>query len=538
MKKIIIALIVAFPMLFIGCADQLEITPPNNIIDEQILEILESGDEEQIDLILGGMANQLPNLFKQGGIKDALSDMRYSIPQGLFVMRNLVGNDIVFGTTTSNAFGGDEYQLRDFTSSSSDKNKPYWFYSWNIITNANKLLFYLQDDAIVNANVKLQDYKARALIMRAYAYNFLMENYQDAYLQGGQDKLGVMIYDTYSPTQDMKARATSEDTYTFIKKDINDAISLLTSAGIGYTANKTDLDLAVANYILARVSLLTGDWDTAIDAADSILDQYPNLMSEGIYGGKNTGTADNPVFLPETNGFLNNTVNPEVILGWPVGQASTNHNAWMNPFGMSQGGSAGLYQRIDNRLYEMIAEDDFRKDAFIGEIPFGEYTYPPDDIDGNIPSYTNLKFAATHGIGSNINDRTNVGTVTDIWMRTSEVLLMKAEALAQKGGSDNDAKDVLDILLAARTKGGSSTLTTDNYPAMAGMSALEMVQLQWRIELWGEIGHEYYNNKRWNIPVNRSDSDLHLNKGSYSVKDMTLEIPDDEMFYNDLAVQN
>ena len=84
-----------------------------------------------------------------------------------------------------------------------------------------------------------------------------------------------------------------------------------------------------------------------------------------MYGGKNTGDSKNPVFLPETNGFLNNTINPEVLLGWPVGEALTAHNAWMNPFGTSYGGAAGEYQRIDNRLYEKIDDNDYRKDVFL-----------------------------------------------------------------------------------------------------------------------------------------------------------------------------
>ena len=100
-------------------------------------------------------------------------------------------------------------------------------------------------------------------------------------------------------------------------------------------------------------------------------------MTQEMYGGKNTGTDDNPVFLPESNGFLNNTINPEVMLGWPVGEANTTHNAWMNHFGTSQGGLSGLYQRIDNRLYEKISDNDFRKDAFLGNTAFGSYIYPP-----------------------------------------------------------------------------------------------------------------------------------------------------------------
>lgn len=140
-------------------------------------------------------------------------------------------------------------------------------------------------------------------------------------------------------------------------------------------------------------------------------------------------------------------------------------------------------------------------------------------------------------MGSNISDRTQVGRVTDIYMRTSELLLMKAEAYAQQG-NDTEAKNVLNTLLAARTKEGAPTLTCDNYPAMQGLTAMQMVQLQYRIELWGEGGYEFYNNKRWNIPVDRTSSANHVNKGTYSVADMTLDIPDDEMFYNPYCEQN
>lgn len=538
MKKNNILIIVVFSILFIGCAEQLEITPPNHITDEQILKLLESGDEATIDLILGGMSNQLPLLFKTVGINQVQgSDNRYNSLLGLQVMRNLEGNDIVFATVINSSFGADEYHFRDFTSSSVDKNGPYWFYAWNIITTANKLLFYLQDDDVVNRSAKLQDYKAKSLTMRAFGYNFLMENYQDAYLHGGKDKLGIMLYDTYSPTQPTKPRSSSEETYNFIKKDLTQAVSLFNAANIGVTSQKTDIDLGIASYLLARVALWTGDWQTAIQSSDDILTQSSQLMSEDMYGGKNTGTNEDPIFLPETNGFLNNTINPEVLLGWPVGDANTLHSAWMNPFGISYGGLSGLYQRIDNRLYEKIADTDYRKDAFLGNAGFGDYAYPPNNELGYIPSYTNLKFASTHGIGSIISDRTKVGTVTDFYMRTSEVLLMKAEALAQQG-KDAEAKNMLNILLAARTKEGAPTLTCDNYPAMQGLSALQMVQLQTRIELWGEGGHEFFNNKRWNISVDRANSENHIYKGQYNVKDMTLKIPDNEMYYNPLCVQN
>ena len=67
---------------------------------------------------------------------------------------------------------------------------------------------------------------------------------------------------------------------------------------------------------------------------------------------------------------------------------------------------------------------------------------------------------------------------------------MKAEAQAQSG--QGDPKATLNILISARTNGA---LDCDSYPSMSGMSALDMVKLQTRIEMWGEHSFEFYNNR-------------------------------------------
>jgi hypothetical protein len=533
MKKYILALVAT--AIFSSCADRLEITPPNNITDEQIQKLLASGDAESIKLVMGSMANGMPQLFNFAGISGAgTADMYYS-NQGLDMMRNLEGNDMVLGDLPgmSPGVGGTEYGMDNFIATSSNKNTVYWNYAWNCINQANKMLNFLTDE-IVGTNASLMNYKARGLVVRAYGYNYLMENYQDAYLLTGKDKLGVMLYDRFSPTQASKPRATAADTYKFIKDDLAMAVRLMVDSKTGHTADLTDIDLGVANFLLARVSVWTGDWNTAITASDDILNNYPRLMSQSQYGGTNTGTATNPVYLPESNGFLNNAVNPEVILGFPVGQSKTYHNSYTNPFGEGNGGVSRAYKRIDNRLYEKMAANDYRKNNFMAE-DFGNYTYPVRSTVAFIPKYTNTKFAATHGLGS--PNKVDVGTVTCFYMRTSEVLLMKAEAQAQLG-NEAGARETLNKLLAARTRTGAPALTVDTYPSMAGLSVLQMVYLQTRIELWGEGGREFYNNKRWNIPVDRTSSANHLAKIVYPVKNMTLQIPESEMLYNPLAVQN
>jgi len=536
MKKNIIGILFLAGVLFTSCAKELEMTPANSITDEQIKEILASGNATKIDMIMGSMANNMPLQFNGSGLSGGGgADGRYYTIQGMDAMRNLEGNDIVFGNKNLTSFGADEYFLRDFITTSVDKNTYYWHHMWTVITTANKMLNFL-DDATVGSTAKLKEYKARGLVVRAYAYLYLMENYQDAYLQGGKDKLGIMLYDYYSPTQAYKARATSTETYDFIKNDLNTAIKLFTEAGVGYTtATLTDIDLSVANFLLARASLNTGDWTTATTACNAILANYPKLMGQSVYGGiNNVGTATNPEIRPETNGFLYNDKNPEVILGFPVGTALTAHNSWMNPFAEGSGGVGEGFARIDNRLYEKIDANDYRKDCFMAK-DFGDYTYPTAGTIKYIPAYTNLKFAATHGIGT--NDKKNVGTVTCYYMRSSEVLLMKAEAQAQSGDA-TAAKATLNTLLAARTRSGATALTCDTYSAMSGMTALQMVQLQTRIELWGEGGCEFFNNKRWGIAVDRTNSTNHIDKSTYAVSKMTLQIPEEEMLYNPLCVQN
>ena len=57
---------------------------------------------------------------------------------------------------------------------------------------------------------------------------------------------------------------------------------------MGYTKDDpTDIDLGVANFVLARAALCAGDWATVISACDEILAAYPTLMNESQYVGVN-----------------------------------------------------------------------------------------------------------------------------------------------------------------------------------------------------------------------------------------------------------
>ena len=524
-----------------SCYEKLNITPPNNIVDEQIEELLNSGDETQIQLVLGGMANAMPEEYRENVTG---SETRYSNTEGLQYMRNLEGNDIVFGNlVNSSTFGTLEYMLGDFITSATDKNYPYWKIAWDRIHPANKLLAYVPADKVGNSNL-MKEYRARALFIRAHGYLLLMQDYRPAMSQGNTK--GMPLYTEWNPTQEYAEYASAEATWNFILTDLKEAVQLLKEAGIGVTKdNLQDIDLAVVNYELARAALYAEDYATCISACNEVLSAYNTFMSEEQYVAQSINGYDAnglPArgedglvwFYAENSGFLCLAQNPEAILGWGTDKSIKTADGWLNIFSTGNGGEGSCFARIDDRLYDLIDPRDYRGDNFMVQA-LGNHTYPFTGNQTNIQTYSNLKFANTVGIDgtTNENPRETVGNVDEIDIRMSEVLLMKAEAEAQSGSGD--AKATLNLLLAARTRAGEPTMTCDNYASMAGMTPLQMVQLQFRIEMWGEKGLEYYNNKRWGIAVDRASSNVHWSKGNYPVANMVCQLPLNEVQYNPYA---
>ncbi len=538
-----------------SCNKYLDVAPPNAITAEQIQGLMENGDEETIQKIMTSIAAPMIQYFNYVNIQyttGAAAPMVHAY-QGINWARCLQGNDVAIGYDQSqDHLAGKAYYdfTVDFTRESDYSNYAHWFGYAYAINQANLLLGYMTEEAAASKAI-YKDGRARALLVRAFSYMCLMEEYQDAYLQGGKDKLGMSLYSVYDPGQTPVARSSSEDTYKFIKKDINDAIQLITAAGTGYTAGydkSEDFDLGLANFLLARVSLWTGDYTTCISACNAIIGSKAySFIAPDNWGGRNSGSwtekdedgNTNIIILPEDNAFTALRKNPEAILAYKSQSAYAYTDIFRleNPF--CGYGAGGTMARIDDRLYNQINADDCRKDAFRQE-RIGDYKF--NSSIGLLPSYTALKFAATVGLttdGNGHTDKAGAGSAEETKFRLAEVYLMKAEA-ENASGKSSDATTTINELLKARTKPGATTLTFSNYGA--GSDLTKFIQLQWRIEMWGENGREYFNNKRWGIDVNRNGSIVHKELGkdgiTYSYKNMTCKIPDKELQTNKLCVQN
>ena len=175
MKKYLIALSLV-GLVTTSCYEKLNITPPNAITNEQVMELLKNGNDETVTTIMGAMADGLNAEFKHTGSLNGWSNEYYTYAQALDVNRSFAGNDMVLSAQPPT---GDDLAMYNFTSlrtSDNVTNEPFWIRGYDLVQAANKVFNLLTDELVeTNGNVKLKDYQGRAYLTRAYGYLFLME---------------------------------------------------------------------------------------------------------------------------------------------------------------------------------------------------------------------------------------------------------------------------------------------------------------------------------------------------------------------------
>lgn len=536
MKKYLIALS-ALAFATTSCYEKLNIAPPNNITNEMVQELLETADETTVVTILGAIADALPPHVYGSGYNTRYSNGLDHTWSGQLAMRSLTGNDIAYGylSQPENIY----YNCGNLTDPDDLEVLSFWHRAFTMTTQANKMFNVLTPE-ILEANDLpiLRDYYGRGLILRAFGYLYAMENF-------GTNSLGMPIYTTYSFDQPEQSRVSALETYDSIIRWATEADEMFEVAGVGFKAtDNSQFTRGLTNYVIARACLLAADAEgatasnylnQAIAACDRMIQSGASFMNEDQYVQKADDVPytedgkDYPIYRAESSGFMNFALNPEALygFGWQYGGGGSI---------VSYGNFLTSSCRIDDRLYDLIDPRDYRRDNFHTE--YGGLFYAAGSgsfIDAGttteVSTYWTTKFANNVGLTGEVgaNNVTQQNRADFAFVRLSEAYLMKAEAQA-KLGDDGQAQATLNTLLAARTRAGETAMTCTDYSGMQGLSTLEMVQLQTRIEMWGEKGLEWFNNRRWNIPVNRVGSTVHWNtSSSYSVENMTLPIPTEEL---------
>lgn len=126
----------------------------------------------------------------------------------------------------------------------------YWKFYYTIINNANKVLSYI--DNIPGSENYRQFVKGQALAYRAFAHFQLVQSYAVRYDAAGNNSQPGVIIRT-APSFENLPRATVEEVYAQINKDINEAIECLGKVtDPTVKQNKSHIDVWVAKGIKAR----------------------------------------------------------------------------------------------------------------------------------------------------------------------------------------------------------------------------------------------------------------------------------------------
>lgn len=544
---------IATAALFIAgvsaCSSRLDVTNPNYFTKNDIDKILQGDDVELKMKIISGMVSVLPgyininNADLNGGYSN-----QYALESNFELRRFMQSGDVVEGSSSDQGTYNQWYQnspsMTYWEANHDTQNYGYYIAPVKKIGAAIKPAMYLSDDN-VKSDPLMKGYQAQVLTMKAIGYMMLMERYTDLQDVKSETKQGWPIYKDYAYNAPIEPSSVAA-TWDTIKGYLDKAVKSFHESNIGTQGYKPGvtvdeiyaLNCAIAQYYRCRVALDMRDWNTVIDGATELLAHYPNFIKPEDYGmnqdklaqvaARNENGWCGKEFNAVENAFYNLEKNPEAIFGNARGSSSV---FWTNGgFNALKRTPSGYYQ-VDSNIYNELSDNDCRK-ACILAADFENYPiYSFENNDSTwfhytMPKYTSLKWAASSAIGYDGKNHDNSHTTSDnIYLRTSAVWLMLAEAYAQSG-QEAKAKETLDKLLAARTLPGAPTMTCDN--TMAGKSVMDMVKLQWRIEMWGEGDWAFFNQKRWGVQFKRGDN--HWSKTEIS--HFTWEIPQKERIGN------
>lgn len=386
-----------------------------------------------------------------------------------------MGEDLVW---SGNTYSYHKPALRwvDHRSASSALSAyPYRLY-YRINSNANMIISNI--DGIEGGQVEKNTIKGEALAMRAWCHFQLVQLYGKRYQKGMQNtQAGIPI--VISSDGIDQPRSSVEAVYTQINKDLDDAITLLSNATA--TAN-THINLSVAKGIKARVALTMQDWENAAKYAKEAR-TGKQLMTGNEYVDNFT-TMSNKEWLWGMNQLPDQTPTYGSFYSYIAGNYNSSFNR-LEP------------KMLNSIVYNRISTTDIRKklwwDGTTAEkVHFGvrEGTTGNPPNDAKYVKYMNRKFMVP-----DITSR--AGDIP--LMRTAELILIEAEALARMGNRDADAAQTLYIL--AKNRDPQYTLSTNT-----GAALIDEIMFQRRTELWGE-GFRFFDLKRTDSPLDRTGMD-------------------------------
>ena len=432
-------------------------------------------------------------------------------------------------------------QYQDNTASSGFTSSR-WTRPYNLIYSANQLLKTLKVTDPDDTNDLFNYYKAQAMGLRAFAYNFLIQTFQFTYL-ADPDALGVPILT--EDNMDSAAiygapRSSVREVYDQIFSDLDKSIALMTNNPKASRDDKRFLDINVLYGLYARAALLTGDYENAAKYAQLVIDSgnFTPLSSEACQKpGFSDISASNWIWgiYYDTTTVVSLYNFPSMVSSWASGYAQSGQWILINP-----------------SLYDAIFPDDPRKLWWIspeGVSAADYYTGTTNDMGlspteyleyYHVPTYANVKFAPYNNV---LGQSTNAADSP--LMRIEEMYYILAEAQAKGGNLSQGIQTLNNFVTNYRWTGDSSY----NFSASSLDEFIDEIWFQRRVEFWGEgIGYfdllrlqKTMDRKERNSIWTESDDEYGLNNCAYRIpageKILILQIPVSEIDNNPARIQ-
>lgn len=458
-----------------------------------------------------------------------------------------------------------------FTNTTSVYDYYPWFYYYRIIGDVNVILDNV--DAAKGTDADKLAIKAQCLTYRAYSYLMLSQLYSKRWSDSNNGASTGLVLKTKSDPNDTEYEtplSTLAETYELIYDDLDTAIDYFTQSE--YSRDDFfEIDINVAKAVYARAALTREDFVTAAKMAAEARAGYPLMNKADMTAGFHTansewiwgsyGGSDQNLYFYSYQTFIAYNSTASVLRSYPT--------------------------MINKELYDEIPETDIRKgwwvnpaklESILAENNGTPYTLEVDSItpgainsvvtralpkgateaqakaiankiDSEIrSSYPDIEPTALTGFYMQFKvgckDIPGVGDLCHF--RSSEMILIEAEALVrQNSGKDSEAQALL-IELNAKSERDPNYTTTKT-----GDELLKEIWKYRSIELWGE-GFDWFDHKRTNRAIERTSrtktyevSSTQKRKGSFDptlsitikpndpdYNDWTWAIPDREVDYN------
>ena len=476
--------------LTVSCIQDAE---DSSVLPQERLDEMSAEDpDKMLSATLSGMYSDL-----QSYVDEDMSH-NYFGQKSFDYLTSLMGNDMIM--TGRYAMSLNHYMC-NYWGQRNLATSNRWKEYYRVIASANSILKNIDPET---NNAKALAYRAQALTFRGYAYFQLTSLYQFAYYTGADDTVwgkgdhydwseDMCVPIVLEHTQGDQPRSTVKEVYDQLIEDLETAYNLFETLGMTKTPSVSDMDGCVAALYLARANMVRHNWEDALKYAQVVIDNYPILNTEAQI----------------LQGFSTLSL-PDVIFGCEITNDNTTvYMSWFSQMDMFGDGYAaiGVYRAGFKPFVDRIADDDIRLDWFwtsrndekLSE-KFGQDSpgveYQSCKFIGAGADNVEIIYDEDYDVYYGYGEGWELGAY--IYLRSEEAYLMKAEILAHQNKLSEAAAELTQFM---QTR--CPSYSCDNVSSDKG-KLIEEIIFQKRVEFWGE-GLEYLDNRRLNIPVDRTD---------------------------------